>query len=293
MNLVSQALSNPAETSPVPGGVYLCQVSENVSCGACCGLYNAVDASFQGLLARIAYRTERFGRTPRDEDSIYAFQQDLERSESRGRPYLDFYSCPFLGFIGENASRVGCMLHPLAEGNNGIDYRGLSFYGGLACRDYFCPSHRSLPAAYKEIVKSVCTDWYLYGMVVTEERLLGGFLGAIERRLGRSLDAADVAASGTAQSTLLEFFLLKLSWPFRGQNWRGPGNYFFNDGLYPHPAIDYARVQAEPSAHDVIFRELSSSFASHAELCAAEAMIETLLDRILQGLKISAASRGY
>jgi hypothetical protein len=293
MNWISQAQSNSAQTFPVPGGVYLCQVSESVSCGACCGLYNAADASLEGLQTRIAYRTERFRRTPRGEDSIYAYQQDLERRESQGRPYLDFYACPFLGYIGENASRVGCMLHPLAEGNNGIDYRGLSFYGGLACRDYFCPSHRNLPAAYKEIVKSVCTDWYLYGLVVTEERLLGNFFGEIERRLGRPLGAADAAAAGAAKSALLEFFLLKLSWPFRGQNWRGPGNYFFNDGLYPHPEIDYARIQAEPSAHDGIFRELSSWFASRTELRAAETMIEALLNRALHGLNISATSHDH
>jgi hypothetical protein len=282
MNLVSQTHANPPEASTVPGGVYLCQVNETVSCGACCGLYNAADASLQGLHTRIAYRSERFKRCPRDEDAIYAFQQDLERRESRGRPYLDFYVCPFLGFIGEKTARVGCMLHPLAEGNNGVDYRGLSFYGGLACRDYFCPSYRSLSAAHKEIVKSVCTDWYLYGLIVTEERLLGGFFGEIERRLGRPLDLA--AVGGNARPALLEFFLLKLTWPFRARNWRGPGNYFFNDNLYPTPMIDYATIQAEPSVHDVVLRELCSSFASRTELRAAEARIEALFNRILQGV---------
>lgn len=28
-----------------PGGVYLCRVNENLSCGACCGLYNVPDLS--------------------------------------------------------------------------------------------------------------------------------------------------------------------------------------------------------------------------------------------------------
>ncbi len=279
----NSAVSAPHEScaAAVPGGVYLCQVGENVSCGACCGLYNCARASRGHLEDLMAGRTEAFRQVPRTPDAISDFQVKRDRQDPRPRPYPDFYHCPFLGFIGANSGRVGCMLHPLAVGNDGIDYRGLSFYGGLACRDYFCPSYRNLTATHKEILKAVCTDWYLYGLVITEDRLMNAFFGEIERRLGRALSAADLLADRDSRQAVLEFLTLKLNWPFRDPGAKGPGNYFFNDGLHPRPMVDYARMGAAVSPLDPVLRELSSAFERPADLAQAEARLEDLFARIM------------
>jgi hypothetical protein len=50
----------------VPGGVYLCQINERVSCGACCGLYNVADVSSEELTEILIRRTEAFERISRD-----------------------------------------------------------------------------------------------------------------------------------------------------------------------------------------------------------------------------------
>jgi hypothetical protein len=272
----------------VPGGVYLCQVNDTVACGACCGLYNCAAASRGQLQQLLARRTALFAGVARNADAIDEFRLTLERREHAERPYSDFYVCPFLGLIGPRRSRPGCLLHPLADGNDGIDYRGLSFYGGLACRDYFCPSYRNLPAAHKAVVKAVCTDWYLYGLVVTEDRLLSAIFAAIEARRGRPLAPTEVAGRGPARDRLAELFALKLSWPYRGPGWKGPGNYFFNDGLHPCSPIDYGELNAPASLHDPTLHALGSSFASRRELIAAEALIETMLDRLLRALASAA-----
>ncbi len=269
----------PAERPDAPGGVYLCQVGERVSCGACCGLYNLADASRENLEFLLARRTEAFSLLPRDPDAITEFQVRMERGDPRPRPFPDFYHCPFLGFIGPKRLTVGCLLHPLAAGNGGVDYRGLSFYGGLACRSYFCPTYRGLPAEAKRIVKELAGDWYRYGLIVTEERLLRGFFAAAERRLGRPLTRADLAAHPGARQAVAEFLELKLTWPFRGPGWKGPGHYFFNDGGHLRPEIDYAAAGGTPSAFDLLLRELGGFFRSAAELRAAEEMIERLIAR--------------
>jgi hypothetical protein len=269
---------------PVPGGIYLCQVGESVSCGACCGLYNCARASRDALEELIASRTVEFRKVSRTPDAITDFQVKMERRDPRPRPYSDFYHCPFLGFIGTRHSRVGCLLHPQADGNQGIDYRGLSFYGGMACREYFCPTYRNLPAAYKEIVKTVCTDWYTYGLVITEERMLAGFFGEVEYRLGRGLTAADIQSSPDARTAIADFLEIKLNWPFRRPGWNGVGNYFFNDDRYLPPAVDYARIGAERSGHDIILQELSSAFNSADELKSAESMIEAPIERIIESI---------
>jgi hypothetical protein len=268
----------------VPGGVYLCQVGERVSCGACCGLYNCADHSRTGLEERLDLQTAEFRQVPRDPDAITDFQVRMERRDPHPRPFPDFYHCPFLGFVGGGRRRVGCLLHPLGEGNGGVDYRGLSFYGGMACREYFCPSCRELPAAVKETLKSVLDDWYLYGLIVTEQRLLAGFFGEIERRLGRPLPGAGTALPPEARAAMARLLELKLTWPFRAPGWPGPANYIFNDGLYPKPAVDYAAIGAPPSAHDPVFRELLSFFRSRQELMDAEAALEGLYARITWGV---------
>ena len=277
----------------VPGGVYLCQVDDTIACGACCGLYNCAGASREQLQQLLAYRTERFAGVARNADAIDDFRLNMERREQGARPYGDFYVCPFLGLIGPHRSRPGCLLHPLAHGNDGIDYRGLSFYGGLACRDYFCPSYRSLPAAHKTIVKAVCTDWYLYGLVITEERMLTALFGAIETRLGRPLAPAEVVNRRPVRDPLAELLALKLSWLYRGPEWKGPANYFFNDGLHPRSPIDYGRINAPASVYDPLLRELESSFASRSELTAAEAVIAAKLDRLLRALASPAEVAGH
>jgi hypothetical protein len=283
MNPIAPSHLKPPEPV-VPGGVYLCQVNESVSCGACCGLYNRPDATRGHLQELLGYRTETFRQVARNIDAIDAFRLEMERREQCARPYVDFYACPFLGLIGPDCSRPGCLLHPLADENSGIDYRGLSFYGGLACRDYFCPTYRNLPAVHKEIVKTVCTDWYLYGLVITEERLLAAMFGQIENRLSRPLAPADISVSRRARDALRELFGAKLAWPYHGPGWQGPGNYFFNDGLYLPAPIDYDRLGARPSAHDGILRELSSVFESAAQLAQAETLIENLITRVLSGV---------
>jgi hypothetical protein len=279
------AQPSPETRDPaVPGGVYLCQAGETVSCGACCGLYNCANASREALEELIAWRTAEFQKVPRTPDAITDFQVKMERRDPRRRPYPDFYHCPFLGWIGVHQSRVGCLLHPQADGNEGIDYRGLSFYGGMACREYFCPSCRNLPAVYKEIVKAACTHWYIFGLVITEERMLAGFFGEIERRLGRGLTAADIRPDSDARAAVADFLELKLSWPFRRPDWRGVGNYFFNDNRYLPPAVDYARTGAARSPHDVILQELSSTFNSVDEFQVAESMIEAPIVRIIESI---------
>ncbi|RPJ71273.1 MAG: hypothetical protein EHM15_10800 [Desulfobacteraceae bacterium] len=272
----------------VPGGIYLCQVGGAVSCGACCGLYNRSGATRVELERLLSERTESFAGVPRSADAIDTFRIQRERRELCERPYIDFYACPFLGWIGPDRERPGCLLHPLADGNSGIDYRGLSFYGGLACRDYFCHSYRALPSAHKELVKAVCTDWHLYGLVITEERLITALFAEIETRRGRPLAAEEIRRSRPARTALAELLAVKLDWPFHAPDWKGPANYFFNDGLYPRPPIDYARIGARPSPLDPILHELASAFSSRRELDAAEATIDHLIERARQALGESA-----
>ncbi len=260
-----------------PGKVYLCQVNDQVSCGACCGLYNVADASRDNLERLLTFRTKMFETVPRTVDDIMAFKRMIEAREPQARPFPEFHHCPFIGLIGDNRSRVGCLLHPLADGNQGIDWRGLSYYGGMACRSYFCPTYRGLKPAFKSIVRELCDDWYLFGLIITETTLLKAFFNELETRLNLSLTPEVILNHPHRRSAVRSFLKLKINRPFRTDETNHPCNYFFEDQLYPRTGTPYDQLDCRPSRYDRILRELNSAIASKAALYEAEKELDDIL----------------
>jgi len=201
------------EDKQVRGQVYLCQTGPCVSCGSCCGLYNMADLSRERLRAILAERTNAFAAVPRTIDSILTFEQKRKCAEGTVAPLEDFHHCVFVGLIQDEGERVGCLLHPLASGNRGIDWRGLSFYGGAACKHYFCPSYDRLAPRFKRIAREVLDDWYEYGLLIPEHRFLEAALGAVESRQDSPLDAEGLSLQ--QKTALAELLRLRLRWPLR------------------------------------------------------------------------------
>jgi hypothetical protein len=228
----------------------------------------------------LAYRTEMFESVPRHMDAIIGFKKKVATTEVQDRPYVEFHHCPYVGFIGKHRSRVGCLLHPLADGNHGVDFRGLSYYGGMACNVYFCPSCRGLPAVYKEILRKVSRDWYLYGLVITETEMVKTFFKEVERRLRRSLKKEDILGNKPCMEVIGEFLNLKLDWPYRSVSYNGPLNYFFKDQKYSPPAIRHDNIGEARSKYDPILRALNTSIDSGSVLPKAECAIEQLVARL-------------
>ncbi|MCI0473632.1 MAG: hypothetical protein L0Y76_08635 [Ignavibacteria bacterium] len=262
-----------------PGGVYLCQVNENVSCGACCGLYNVPDLTRETLSGALYERTEAFMKVPREIDAILEFGKNALPAEKR--PFPEFHHCPYIGLIGKGRTRPGCLLHPGSDGNNGIDYRGLGYYGSMTCNIYFCPSYTALPINYKRIILESSQDWYSYGLIITETALIKAFLSGTENRIRRETDEENITLAPDFMSAVREFINLKTSWPFRPESFT-PANYFFKDGLYEKMKVDYGGMNPESfsSCHDTIFREFGSYFKSEKEVREAETIIESLWKRL-------------
>jgi hypothetical protein len=263
----------------VPGGIYLCQVSDTVSCGACCGLYNAADASFETLHARLSARADAFARVPRDPASIEAFARDIAAREPGERPLPGFHHCPFLGLIGRERSRAGCLLHPLAEGNDGVDLRGLSHYGGMACKICFCPAHRVLAPRFRDLLRRTAPDWHAYGILVTEALTLEALLLAAEAAVGGTLDADSLETNPAGVAAIRALYDLVLGWPFRRPGFP-LGTYFLGDEGHLKAPVDYTDAGGRRSRHEPVLRELASVFRSPGELARAERLLDEVLDRL-------------
>jgi len=263
----------------VPGGTVLCQVSETISCGACCGLYNAPDPTFDSLMTRLAHRTEVFSRTPRDWSSIESARDDILSTEPGDRPLPHFHHCPFLGLVGPEKTAVGCLLHPLAPGNHGVDFRGLSHYGGMACKICFCPAHRLLPIRYKEALRRTAPDWHAYGIVLTECRALSLLFEEAEAIAGAPISGESAAGGEKSVGAFRALYELIVSWPFRRAGYP-LGTYFLGDGFLRKDPVDYRKTGRATSRHDAVFLELASQFSGRDELARAERAV----DKALEGL---------
>ena len=268
----------------VPGGIYLCQANKKISCGACCGLYNVADPSYESIMKILTWRTDTFSRINRNMDTILAFKKEVEDREPQERPFPEFHHCPYIGLVGKDLSRVGCLLHPLLDENKGIDFRGLSFYGGMACRVYFCPTYHHLPAAFKEIVRETASNWYAYGLVITETKLLNTIFEEVKNCLNRPLTKNDILNNKNAFEAVRKLLDLKLNWPFSRRSSSGPANYFFEDRLYARPPVNYETIGEPVSKHDTILQELESCFNSANELHMAEDLIDGLINKVISNI---------
>lgn len=256
--------------------VYLCQVSESLSCGACCGLYNLPDLSREKLENLLWKRTEAFAAVPRTENGIYEFHRKYEGPPSRLRPFPDFYHCPFLGLIGDQKKRVGCLLHPAVAGNDGVDYRSFGWYGEQACRTYFCPATRKMSAVYQTILIECIADWYVFGLLVTEHVLVTAYFREVESRIRRHVTVSDYSRNIEAKHVFREFAQLRLEWPYRRKDRPGPCNFFFDNGLYQRPGVLRTAHEIRQSTYENIFGELDSGFTSVEEIETAEQLLDDL-----------------
>ncbi|MFO8083142.1 MAG: hypothetical protein R6U27_02335 [Desulfobacterales bacterium] len=272
---------NEDQSVNIPGKVYLCQISESVSCGACCGLYNVPDLSCEALSDSLKHRTYEFAKTPREVTEILRFGQTICQTVQNGRPFPEFHHCPYVGLIAPEYSKIGCLLHPLGDGNNGVDFRGLSYYGGMACRIYFCPSYRFIPRRFKIIVRAAMDNWYEYGLIITEYNLINAFFEEIENRLATRLYLEMI--SPEALSAIYRLLTLKLNWPFRGIRWQVV-NYFFEDQKYQPPAIDYQKLKAKPSSYHKMLYALGSNFSCTQNMHQAEDMLNIYFNDILESI---------
>ena len=267
-----------------PGAVYLCQVGPGVSCGACCGLYNIASLSRERLTALLTRRTERFALVPRTVEAIDAFAEETLKSEGRQRPMKNFHHCPFLGLIGREKMTVGCLLHPLADGNAGIDWRGLSYYGAFACATYFCPACRELLPAHKRLVRLAADNWYDYGLMITETEMISVYFAQVEKRLGRPLDEADLKDRPRAAAAIRAFLAIKSDWPFSDPTRRRAANFFFNKKEYQPPAMDFSALELKGSWWAPVLSGLWSLIPDQPTLRRAEALLDRMADDLADGL---------
>ncbi len=256
--------------------IHLCQPDSTKSCAACCGIYNYADNTRASLLKRFDYRTRLFSKVRRTEITLDVYRDAIRHREDAKRIYKTIYTCEFVGFVNADRSRVGCMLHPLA--NNGNDQRHESFYGKEICEGHFCPSYQKLTTNEALTVLACLDDWYLYGSVITDIDFVKTFFRIVQDNLGAEILPRQVESNTTLIAMLRSYFSLKVRWPYRDTTRPRFGKYYFVGEEYDIDRIDYDRLGCEPPAYDPIFLSLSSSFAARKDLEQAITNLDNLIE---------------
>ena len=253
---------------------HLCQPDNQKSCAACCGLYNYRDGSRAGLQGLLRRHTSCL-RLPRPLDAavIRSYARRFRpRENGRAKLFPTIYNCEFVGFLDDNETRVGCLLHP--SQCQGDDWRRLSFHGGSLCADHFCLSYSYLTRQEQETVIRGVDDWYLYGLVITDIDLVKTYCRLLNDRLGYTF-AARLVEHPALKEVVHRFFSLRTSWPFRAAAPARFGKYRFSGESYQEASIDYERIGLRGSPYDAIFRSLESEFAAGEEVREAERLIDS------------------
>ena len=148
-------------------------------------------------------------------------------------------------------------------------------------------STRLLPIRYKQIVQATLDDWYLYGLLVTETKLLKSFFEELESRINRPLYEEDFTARRACREALKHLFLLRVSWPFRSPGNHRVANYFFNDHLYARPPIASSQEGHTISRYRLILQELETDPGSEQVLRQAELYLDDRFKLVQDALETS------
>jgi len=269
------------------GFIHLCQPDLCKSCGACCGLYNYADSTRESLVGKLRNRTEMFRETVKVAADLKAFSGRIKKTESDEKLYEVIYCCEYLGFIDDEEKRVGCLLHPLQ--NDGTDMRDVSFYGKELCDGHFCPSYHFISREEKLSMVRIIDDWYLYGLCITDIDLVKEYFRFISEGI-YEVPRPD-RFKGRLRDIALDFFSLKISWPFRSTDTNRFGKYYFDGSQYMISHIDYDALGCERSKFDKIFLSLTSRFRTLEELRRGEEIIRENIEEFIACYKMDAMER--
>lgn len=257
--------------------VHLCQPDASKSCGACCGLYNYADSGREALVSRLRRRTDLFRKTVREPTDIPGFSKAVRDREDARKRYEVIHCCEYVGFLGAEEKRVGCLLHPAQ--NSGRDMRDASFYGRELCDGHFCPSYSYISRAEKLALLEILDDWYLYGVCITDIDLVKEFFRLVSENTGE-MPAPGRFRHPALREQARRFFELKLAWPFRAEAANRFGKYSFDGAEYSIHSIDYGALGCQTSRFDKIFLSLQSDFQSRDDVRRAEEIIRKHLESV-------------
>lgn len=252
----------------------LCRPDSSKSCAACCGLYNVEDGTRPTLEKKLDTRTNLFRTVDRTPDALNEYEAHIRSVEHVPAHDEVIHVCEFSGFVDPHGRSVGCMLHPSAPGNAGIDLRGMCHYGSLACKTFFCPAWKEIPLLYRDIVIEIIDDWYLYGLVITDVNFVLSLFRLVEQRLETSIDPTFLNRA-PARRAFLKMLQWKDSWPLKGNSSARLSRYYVNDSSEQDAREGHGEMER-------LLAGLSFTFDTQGIMTGSDEMVMDGIERFAQ-----------
>ncbi len=138
---------------------FLCMLDSRRTCAGCCDDFTK---SRGVLLKKYRGRRNDFLRFLDCGEDLFEYKKYTRENEQ------DADECPFLAFLDECDTSIGCLLHPHNKTNRGIEFRNYGKYGADLCSAYVCSAIKtleSIPAKTRVIflyLFEYSDDWYHY-----------------------------------------------------------------------------------------------------------------------------------
>ena len=245
-------------------------------------MYNVRDATREILQAKLEHRTRLFANTDRSVQALIEFESLINETEANQPLEQSIHVCEFVGFVDQHRRTPGCMLHPNAPGNAGIDLRGLCHYGSLACKTFYCPACESMDPFTAQILIDLIDDWHLYGLVITDLDFVYSLCyllqSAAEGRLDKVLTSSELPAL-----VFKEMLSWKNTWPFVQSSFFRRSRYHYKESIN--------RDDLQPDKAIYLFLDsIAYAFDEQGDRATAEAYVWQTLDRFVC-LQSTSASR--
>lgn len=198
-------------------------------------------------------RTELFRQTPRDIESIILFKNSIRDLENPAPLIDDIHVCEFTGFMDHEQRTIGCMLHPMAHGNMGTDWRGLCHYGSMACKTFFCPACEELTDTEAGILIDLIDNWRMYGLIITDVNFVRSVFNLLRIKTGRDITKGEAQGNPAILDALYGFLSLKVSLSDQLSSNHCQSLYF----VKPDPTIDPDCIESNVWA---IIRSIAATY---------------------------------
>ena len=186
-----------------------CQPGKGASCAACCGLYTGLSTR-AAVESRLRERFEAFVDKPTEAFAVSARAMAAARRSGEAVGGA-LGQCALAGFLDREGRRVGCLGHASVTG--GRDCRDLGSFGAFTCEGFRCPSVGAATDDEIALARDG-SDWFLYGLVITDLAFLRECLEAVRAAAGRALAPADLEDPGTCAAVRSLFALKERAAPF-------------------------------------------------------------------------------
>jgi hypothetical protein len=259
---------------------YLCQPGNHgfslPSCASCCGIYNYSGHNRKMITETLEMQTKMMDGWDKTDEDIERIRDEVENKRPKKR-FSVIYNCPFSGFINDDHTMIGCLLHPMKLEK---DLRDYCQYGRKTCQEAKCTAYTYLSDDEANAVMASCKDWYLYTMTITDTEFIRGFFKLCEQKLLAPLKTERIANEEKLARPFFNYLSLKENWPFETDPERY-GKYYFVEKQYRIYKIDYDKLGLKkPDCHKIILA-LGSVIESKNDLEKAVEIINEKVDGFL------------